>query len=116
MIVISNKMYSPSEFVELITGEYYQFSGDNDAISIRKVLTEYGYDDIWDYMLSEIDHIYENQYQVVLVDCLIYNPYDCQYHHSYRWFQVPEEAIRKFKNYERGDDNERQEVCDSTCI
>lgn len=98
MIVISNKMYTPSEFVELITGEYYIFSGDNDSVSIRRVLDKHGYEDIWDYMLSEIDHICENQYQVVLVDCMNYNPHDHQFYHSYRWFQVPEDKIEKFKN------------------
>lgn len=97
MTVISNKMYSPSEFVELITGEYYAFSGDNDSIAIRQILDECGYKNVWDYMLNEIDFLCKNPNQVVLVDCMIWNPHDNQYHHTYRWFQVPEDKIEKFK-------------------
>lgn len=97
MTVISNKLYSPSEFVELITGEYYAFSGDNDSITIRQILDECGYKNVWDYMLNEIDHLCKSPHQVVLVDCMIWNPHDDKYHHAYRWFQVPEDKIEKFK-------------------
>lgn len=97
MIVLSKKMYSPSEFVEIITGEYYAFSGDNDSVAIRKALNDHGYKNVWDYQLDEIKLMYENQYQVVLVDCLIWSPVSEQLVHSYRWFRVPADAVEKFK-------------------
>ena len=98
MTVLSKKLYSPSEFVEIITGEYYTFSGDNDSVAIRKILADHGYKNIWDYQLDEIEFIYKNQYQVVLVDCMIWSYSDEELVHSYRWFRVPEDAIEKFEN------------------
>jgi hypothetical protein len=47
-------------------------------------------------MLDEIDNIPENVHQVVLVDCLIWNERKGEYHHSYRWFHVPDEKIKNF--------------------
>jgi hypothetical protein len=96
MKVISRKLWSPQEFVEAFTGECYVIDGDNDSILIRNILAEHGYPNIWDYMLDEIDNIPENVHQVVLVDCLIWNEQDGQYHHSYRWFHIPDEKIKNF--------------------
>lgn len=98
MIVLSKKLYSPSEFVEIITGEYYAFSGNNDSVAIRKVLDDHGYKNVWDYQLDEIELMYKNQYQVVLVDCMVWSLVSEEFSHSYRWFRVPEDAVEKFKN------------------
>jgi hypothetical protein len=47
-------------------------------------------------MLDEIDNIPTNVNSVVLVDCLIWNEQDNQYHHSYRWFHIPDEKVQNF--------------------
>ena len=98
MTVLSKKLYSPSEFIEIITGEYHCFASDNDSLAIRRILGDHGYKNVWDYQLDEIKLMYENQYQVVLVDCMVLSPVNKKFVHSYRWFRVPEDAIEKFKN------------------
>jgi tRNA uridine 5-carboxymethylaminomethyl modification enzyme len=57
-----------------------------------EILVENGYtDELWDYPLSEIDHIVENKLDVVLVDCVVYNEVTNEFEHMYRWFEVPED-------------------------
>ena len=94
MKIISRKLWTPQEFVEAFTGECYIIDGDNDSVTIRNILSEHGYPDIWDYLLDE--EIPENVHQVVLVDCLIWNKLDHEYHHTYRWFHIPDEKIKNF--------------------
>lgn len=98
MKVISKKLWSPQEFVEAITDKCYAIDGDNDSIAIRQLLEDNGYSNVWDYMLDEVENMPESVHQVVLVDCLIWNSREDHYVHSYRWFEVPDDKIDKFKN------------------
>ena len=41
--------------------------------------------------MSEIDHIVENELDVVLVDCMVWNKKTKEFEHQYRWFEVPED-------------------------
>ena len=88
-MVLSEKIFSPQEFVLRITGDCYIFTGDNDVVAIENILGE----DFRNYSLSEIDIISENKLNVVLVDCLIYNGNEVN---TLRWFEVPEEKASVF--------------------
>jgi hypothetical protein len=55
---------------------------------IQDILSEQGYE-LWDYPLTEIDHIVENNLNVVLVNCSYYE--GDKYIDEYRWFEVPED-------------------------
>ena len=91
-MVKSERIYSPQNYLEAVTGLCYMISGDNDAEFIQEVLVSHGYvGTLWDYPLSEIDHIVENDLDVVLVDCMIVNPETDKFEHKYRWFEVPED-------------------------
>lgn len=87
MSVVSEKLYSPQQYLELVTGNTYIIDGDNDVDKIESILED---SDIcyWSYPLSEIDHIVEEKLNVVLVDCLVYNNDTGEYEHVYRWFEV----------------------------
>lgn len=90
-MVKSNKIYSPQNYLEAVTGKCYIISGYNDVDFIQEVLVQNGYTDtLWDYPLSEIDHIAENKLNVVLVDCLVVDPDTNAFEHEYRWFEVPD--------------------------
>lgn len=86
-MVKSEQLYSPQDYLELITGYCYIINGDNDVEAIGKILKRLGYD-LWDYPLSEIGHIVENDINVVLVDCMVYNNKIKEFEHVYRWFEV----------------------------
>ncbi len=88
-MVKSEKIYSPQTYLEGVTDNCYVINGDNDIEVIEKILYQNGYE-LWNYPLSEIDHIVANELDVVLVDCMIYNENTCEYEHEYRWFEVPE--------------------------
>ena len=91
-MVKSKRIYSPQNYLEAVTGKCYIVSGDYDVDFIQEILVENGYtDELWDYPLSEIDHIVENNLNVVLVDCMIWNDDINEYGHEYRWFEVPED-------------------------
>lgn len=91
-MVKSEHIYSPQNYLEAVTGLCYVIRGENDIEFIQNVLVANGYDnELWDYPLSEIGHIVENELNVVLVDCMVVNPETDEFEHVYRWFEVPED-------------------------
>lgn len=99
-MVVSNSIYAPQNYVGAITGNYFISKYDGSIECIHKHLEKYGFDDLWDYPLTEIDHIVENNLNVVLVDCSHYE--DDMYVNEYRWFEVPED----FEDEEEDEDND----------
>lgn len=89
-MVKSEKIYSPQNYLELMTGVCYFIDGENDVEFIEKILDE-DCNSTWSYPLSEIDHIVENGLNVVLVDCMVVNEDTDNFEHVYRWFEVPED-------------------------
>ena len=88
-MVKSSIIYPPQSYVGEITGEYFISKFDGSVEGIRKCLEKHGYHFLWDYPLTEIDHIVENDINVVLVDCSHYE--GSVYVREYRWFEVPED-------------------------
>lgn len=88
--VKSDKIFSPQNYVDAVTGKYYIIDSDDDVKEIEKLLKQNGYEG-WNYPLSEIDHIVENELSVVLVDCMIWDEKASEFKHEYRWFEVPED-------------------------
>lgn len=88
-MVKSNGIYSPQNYVCAVTGNYYFFKYKLSPIEeIQELLSMNGCE-LWDYPLTEIDHIVENSLNVVLVDCSHYK--GNTYVNEYRWFEVPED-------------------------
>ena len=87
-MVKSEQIYSPQIYVEAITGLYYVFRGEDNITFIEDKLSLNGFE-LWNYPLSEINHIVENNLDVVLVDCSYYK--EDVYVNEYRWFEVPED-------------------------
>ena len=88
-MVKSEKIYSPQNYLEAVTGKCYIIRGVNDIETIEVILEDYDLE-LWNYPLSEIDHIVENGLNVVLVDCMVVNEETDEFEHEYRWFEVPE--------------------------
>lgn len=89
-MVKSERIYSPQQYLEAVTSNCYLIRGENDIKLIQDVI---GIErlTLWDYPMSEIDHIVENNLNVVLVDCMVVNEETDQFEHQYRWFEVPED-------------------------
>lgn len=90
-MVKSNELFSPQNYLHSVTGLCYIINGDNDIAFIESVLSHKGYGNLWNYPLSEIDHIVENDINVVLVDCMMYDKEAQEFKHELRWFEVPED-------------------------
>ena len=88
-MVKSERIYSPQQYLEAVTNKYYVIRGEDDISFIHGVLVHENLE-FWDYPMSEIDHIVENNLNVVLVDCMAVNEDTNQFEHEYRWFEVPE--------------------------
>ena len=89
-MVKSEKIYSPQNYLMGVTNECYIIRGENDIETIEVILEDYDLE-LWNYPLSEISHIVENNLNVVLVDCMVVNEDTDQFEHQYRWFEVPED-------------------------
>ena len=89
-MVKSEQIYSPQSYLEGITNMCYIINGDNDIDFIQNIFDIEGYE-LWNYPLSEIDHIVANELDVVLVDCMVWNDTTKEFKHEYRWFEVPED-------------------------
>lgn len=86
-VVKSNKLYSPQNYLELITGNTYIVQGDDDIEFIEDILEKEGYC-LWNYPITEVEHLIETEIPVVLVDCMVYSEEKKEYEHEYRWFEV----------------------------
>ena len=89
-MVKSKQIYSPQNYLEAVTGNCYIIRGCDDVALIEQIIYENGLE-FWSYSLDEIDHIVENNLNVVLVDCMVDNEETNQFEHVYRWFEVPED-------------------------
>lgn len=89
-MVKSNSLFNPQSYLEIVTGYcYFQKSTENSIEFIDNVLQLNGLE-LWNYPLNEIDHIVENEIDVVLVDCSYFKN-NC-YINEYRWFEVPSDV------------------------
>ena len=88
-MVKSEKLFTPQSDVEALTGNCYVFGSDNVCEQISNVLLLNKMPNLFDYPLSEIDHIVENKIDVVLVDVSCFDKHGI-WHYEYRWFEVPE--------------------------
>ena len=92
-MVKSRQIYTPQSFVGAVTGHYFIFQYYDVVTEIHDILKENGIETednpLWDYPLDEIEHIVENNLNVVLVDCT-YVGDNCKLTKEYRWFEVPE--------------------------
>ena len=100
IMVKSEKIYSPQQYLETVTGNCYITNGDDDVQFIEGRIYDFVKQNtspfewevaLWNYPLSEIAHIVENNLNVVLVDCMVWNEYLREFRHEYRWFEVPED-------------------------
>lgn len=89
-MVKAEKVFSPQEFVELMTGKTVLFSKDDTVAEIEAVLKLNLDEELWNYPLSEIDHIVENNLNVVLVDVSGHNNKG-EWVNEVRWFEVTED-------------------------
>lgn len=92
MSVKSEKIYSPQNYLAAITGNCYILRSDtiSDMIEeISTILLKNGFENLWDYGLSEIEHLVENDLDVVLVELTGSDAND-EWTTIYRWFEVPD--------------------------
>ena len=99
-MVATNKLYSPSKFVEVLTGKYYIFNSTNDIADIHIYLYENRIESeeqqLWDYPLNDIEHIVENNIPVVLVKVMVENE-DGELKSELRWFEIPADCVVDFE-------------------
>lgn len=89
-MVQSERIYSPQEYVEAVTGHCFYFPQEDTVQEIQDKLDRYCVDSLWNYPMAEIDHIVENNLRVVLVDVSgFYGGKEIVPQH--RWFEVPED-------------------------
>lgn len=95
-MVKSERLYSPQKYLDAVLGECYLFDSfvDDDIKELEEILKK---EDkaLWNYPLTEIDHIVENGLDVVLVDCMVWSTTDRHYKHTLRWFEVPSDFVDK---------------------
>ena len=88
-MVRSNELYSVQQYLMLVTGKCYICRADDDIAFIEQILKENELE-LWNYPLDEIDHIVENELDVVLVQCYSLDDSDNMVG-ELRWFEVPSE-------------------------
>ena len=91
-MVLSKEIYSPQYYIETVTGNYYIFRNDTTILDeMQTLLALNNFENLWNYPLTEIDHIVKNKINVVLVDVSDYDVESQTWIKEYRWFEVPED-------------------------
>lgn len=85
-MVKSEKVYSIQNFCDKFLNFCPIIEGERNEL--RDLLNENGFYNLWDYPLSEIDHIVKNELNVVLVDCTYINE-NCELVQDLRWVEIP---------------------------
>lgn len=93
-MVKSDKLYTPQEYVEAITGNCYAFPQDDTIAEIEAALESNGCGGYWSYPLSEIGHIAEMDIDVVLVDVSGFDE-EGEWRNAVRWFEVPDDFAER---------------------
>lgn len=91
MNIVSKKLYSPFEYLKLVTGKDHIISGNDTIACVEEILEREGYYYLWNFPLDEMEEIIEHDLRVVLVDCLVLNEETKKMEHEYRWFEVETE-------------------------
>lgn len=86
-MVKSKQIYSTQSYCDKFLGFCPITNGDENEL--RHILNNEGYENLWDYSLDEIDHIVENNLNVVLVDTSYVDVEICELVNEYRWFEIP---------------------------
>lgn len=87
-MVKSNFIFSVQSFCDNYLGFCPVINGNKEEL--REILDNNGYDNLWDYPLSEIIIIVENKLDVVLVDNSYIDDDTGNLTHDYRWVEIPE--------------------------
>lgn len=88
--VKSEKIYTPQQYICAVTGLCFYFPEEDTIAEIQDKLDRYCFDNLGNYPLTEIDHIVENQLNVVLVDVSgFYGGSEIK--PQYRWYEVPDD-------------------------
>ena len=99
MTVLSEEIYSPQDFVEILTGKYYIFNIEKsilEQIYHFFAINDITYLDLKHYPLTEINHIVKNNLDVVLVDVSDFNTNKDKWEEKYYWFEISHKYIAKF--------------------
>lgn len=95
-MVKSKNIFSPQNYVYAVTGKCYVMDYDDIVDDIHRLLKQNNAESdespLWDYPLDEIDHIVENNINVVLVDVSGFGD-DNEWNVEYRWFEVPDSFV-----------------------
>lgn len=87
-MVKSKQIYTVQGYCDTFLGFCPIVNGDKDEL--RNILDNEGYaNSLWDYPLDEIDHIVENELNVVLVDTSYIDDDTYELVNEYRWFEIP---------------------------
>ena len=99
MAVLSKEIYSPQNFIETLTGKCYFFDTEKSVLEqIYSLLFLNGCINLQDCSLTEINHIVENNLDVVLVDVSDFDDMKDMWVKEYRWFEVPASCRYNFEN------------------
>lgn len=81
-----DRVISAQEYLHLITGRWFPMTSEDDDVTIKRVLKDLGFNNLWDYPLSEIDEVVANCSSVVLVDLEKHSTNT----HIWRWYELPD--------------------------
>lgn len=93
LVVKSEELYSPQAYLEAVTGKCYIVNADTICELLEEMqqrLYDNGHGSLWDFPLTGIDEIVEDNLDVVLVE-LTGDDENGKWVTIYRWFEVPEQ-------------------------
>lgn len=85
-MILSDKVYTPQDYLKAVLNKNFELNSNNEVEEIE-VITESADENLWSYPLTEIEHILEENMNVVLVKCKVLNKETGVVEDVYRWFE-----------------------------
>lgn len=99
MVVKSETVFTPEEFLKITTGKKHNVNKKCPSVDIINILDKtFGSYALTDYDLSDVEYIVEHNCEVVLVDCSGIDEFNHSFS-EFRWFETPENFELMLEKY-----------------
>ena len=100
MSVVANQIYSPQNYLEIVTGKCFFFHlSESIEVQVNRILCDEDLGSVRSYALSDLSSLVEDGTNVVLVDMSDFNDATSAWESNLMWYEIPERCRHRLEEY-----------------